>query len=239
MEALFDFLHLCEIPYDKIVNGLRLDGQLAAVQILTICSDRPRWKPKHSLGYEYDANRVLGTGWRYKVFIGKFKNRTYAIKRLRGQRSNFVNLKETLEIVRILPSHENVTRMYHVEQTKRGDILLGIDMCTFSLQQCIENKTRLPSKKNVLQQATLGLNFLHENNINHWNVKPSNILVQFTTSDIIAKISDYAIAASDGHLEALRKKLKNEISTVCWISPELLTHLWEGKDSSHFPVRAY
>ena len=45
----------------------------------------------------------------------------------------------------------------------------------------------------ILWQIAFGLNHLHENNIVHGRLKPSNVLLQENKKQIILKVSDYGL----------------------------------------------
>ena len=50
-----------------------------------------------------------------------------------------------------------------------------------------------PKMVDILWQIAFGLNHLHENNIIHGRLKPSNVLLQENRNKVILKVSDYGL----------------------------------------------
>ena len=74
----------------------------------------------------------------------------------------------------------------------------------------------------ILGQITLGLNYLHTNNIIHKNLKPSNILYQNTSFDFcLYKLSGFGFS-SQSVTESQNGRSDNDSESWDYMSPELM-----------------
>jgi serine/threonine protein kinase len=74
------------------------------------------------------------------------------------------------------------------------------------------------------------VNYLHENNIVHWDIKPENILFELEQGDALIRLIEFGL--SKRHMEG-KVPMSNCIGTAYYMSPELLkgkynryTHIW-------------
>lgn len=99
--------------------------------------------------------------------------------------------------------HSNILRYFQCK-TDEDFLYITMELCTGTLEDYIKGKrkeyTIMDNEKDILLQATEGLNYLHENGIFHGNIKPTNILFIFSTSSSAThdnkptvKLGDYCI----------------------------------------------
>ena len=93
--------------------------------------------------------------------------------------------------------HENIVKLYGVEETDRETILI-MEYCErgdlYHYINKYENGMPEDIVRNFSRQIALGLNYLHKNNIVHRDLKPHNILLKEENNKIILKIGDFGFA---------------------------------------------
>jgi p90 ribosomal S6 kinase len=95
------------------------------------------------------------------------------------------------------------------------------ELCHGTLKDQVQNTSGLDNQL-ILGQITLGLNYLHANNIIHKNLKPSNILYQNTIFDFcLYKLSGFGFS-SRSITESPNGMPTNEIESRDYMSPELM-----------------
>lgn len=197
-----------------------------------------------------DETKILGTGAQATiVFEGIWDKRPIAVKRV--LESSFKYANKEIETLRKFDFHSNVVR-YFFHEVKNGYIYIGIELCLLSLDEFIKNrniaqkfqeisaKREIPletfekalkaNSKELLYQATEGLNFLHNNNIVHQDVKPQNILVSLPRTsqtneflpEFIVKISDFGLSKKIDDGDESFSNTSGLTGTQGWVAPEVL-----------------
>jgi serine/threonine protein kinase len=111
--------------------------------------------------------------------------------------------------------HNNIMKMY--EYKFDGDyIVLVTEYCKDGdLEQWIKKNNNMIEKINVIKQITIGIEYMHTNNILHRDIKPQNILLH----NNIIKICDFGFSTTI-------KEHNMMFNTICgtplYMSPELL-----------------
>ena len=102
-----------------------------------------------------------------------------------------------------------------------------MELCLSTLESIVKKEYEGPkldiSMPDVLMQATCGLNYLHERNVVHRDIKPQNILISYPfNGGAQIKLSDFAISriAKDGNFDFTMSGSQH--GTQGWIAPELL-----------------
>ncbi len=110
-------------------------------------------------------------------------------------------------------NHENIVKVYDIEQIYRTVFIVMEYLEGGSLQQVLQETPRLsPSETlRILLQVCHGLAYAHASGIVHGDIKPGNI---FITTDEVAKIVDFGLACPAG-AEATGLR-----GTPSYISPE-------------------
>lgn len=103
-----------------------------------------------------------------------------------------------------------------------------LELCDGTLKDVIDGKYEgapLPSKLEVLYQIAKGLDYIHEKNIIHRDVKPPNILI---SKHSVIKLSDF------GFCKKLDAESSSSVSgvkgTLIWTAPELQDFNYETEE---------
>ncbi|XP_032777836.2 uncharacterized protein LOC116916657 isoform X3 [Daphnia magna] len=114
-----------------------------------------------------------------------------------------------LLILKELELHENFIR-YFIHEENENFVFIATELCLCSvadlLDPALEGKIPMADKireelraKEILRQATNGLNYLHQNNFVHRNIKPNNFLIKEinktgnSTCRFAVKITDFRL----------------------------------------------
>ncbi|KAL5729519.1 mitogen-activated protein kinase kinase kinase [Ranunculus cassubicifolius] len=177
--------------------------------------------------------RELGSGTYGKVFYGKWKGSDVAIKRIKptcfsgGQLEEDRLIAEFWKEAHILSQlrHPNVVSFYGIvkDGTSKNFATVTEYMVNGSLKQALKRKDRtIDRRKRILiaMDAACGMEYLHEKNIVHFDLKSDNMLVNMRDPlRPICKIGDLGLS---------KVKHKTLVSggvrgTIPWMAPELLT----------------
>lgn len=193
-----------------------------------------------------DFKKVLGKGAQgTEVYEGTLNNRKVAIKRL--SENSYETVKKEIDLLEKIDCHENVVTLFFHEQ-KNGFIDIAIELCLASLDDFVENKNdrndfrqsshernipmdvyesfTLVDTKDILEQAMLGLQFLHNSKVVHQDVKPQNILVSLPQprpkNRFLVKMSDFGLSKKINVGRESCSNLAGPAGTEGWVAPEIL-----------------
>ncbi len=167
---------------------------------------------------KYVTERVLGSGGASIVYDGyhAMLNMRVAIKMLKHNLAMdpaFMRLfrNEAQTIAQL--NHENIVKVYDVEEMYRTFFIIMEQVGRGSLKRVLEHKEKppLPVMLSYLLQVCAGLLHAHEQGIIHRDVKPGNVLI--SDNDQV-KIVDFGLACAPGTTE------KNVTGTVLYLAPE-------------------
>ena len=107
----------------------------------------------------------------------------------------------------------------------REDLILFLEYVDGStLTEVLRSEGKLPMEKilKIVSQTLQGLQFVHEKNIIHGDIKPGNV---FLTREGDVKIADFGIARIIGRNTTVSRKIDNNlwIGTPAYMSPEHFT----------------
>jgi cyclin-dependent kinase 12/13 len=127
------------------------------------------------------------------------------MKRLRHK-----NILQLLEVVtsKLSERNKNKQNAYLVFE------YMEHDLCSILLSNFVYEKSQI---KFILYQLLLGIQYLHNNNILHRDIKTLNILLNNKGE---VKIGDFGLSRI--FTQNLKRKYTNRVVTICYRSPELL-----------------
>ncbi|XP_046560995.1 serine/threonine-protein kinase pdik1l-A-like isoform X2 [Haliotis rubra] len=180
---------------------------------------------------KYDLEETLGEGSFGVVYraINRETNEFVAVKEIKSdltQREKFV--KET-ELLRESGGHGNIVSIIESFEFEPDGFYIVLEYCELGDLNRYVTKTHVSVDSKVLFMYDMsnGLDFLHQINIVHRDMKPANVLV--TESQIhgrpVCKISDLGEArmhASDMTSDTLPSYLTSTHGTMAYIAPEVL-----------------
>lgn len=210
--------------FDTLKEVLLECRQSGAYRILQQCNGQESWKRFGPI--EFDKSVLLGNGNSFnQVYRGRMGFRDpIAVKKIKCDNRSQDHVMREVEILQKLPSHSNVIQFFHAEIVPQKFLLIALELCTNTLEECVGDK-KYPIPENlILLQATSGLEFLHSNNIIHRDLKPSNILLKFNSASYtLVKISDFDKSKL---IEAPRysSTASQAVGTNRWFAPEVLRH---------------
>uniref|UniRef100_A0A915LQ24 non-specific serine/threonine protein kinase n=1 Tax=Meloidogyne javanica TaxID=6303 RepID=A0A915LQ24_MELJA len=193
------------------------------------------WHRVNNSALSYNSAEILGRGCDGTVvYMGKFDDRTVAVKRIVSSNLDR-NFRQQIERevmhLRQSDSHPNVIR-YFCSEADRYFHYIALELCDLSLSDyiqryagCLDKATKL----DLMKQATDGIAHLHHINIIHRDVKPKNILMTGLLTNpnnehfsrVRVKISDFGLCKSVkiGHNSI--SKVSGAVGTEGWMAPEL------------------
>jgi DNA-binding NarL/FixJ family response regulator/tRNA A-37 threonylcarbamoyl transferase component Bud32 len=180
---------------------------------------------------KYTIESCLGSGGMGSVYKARhlFMDRVVALKRLRAETAeDKLSLRcfqrEATAIALI--QHPNIVTVYDFGITKMGEPYLlmeyidGVDLCDLILEH---GRLSLAHALSLCLQVCDGLSAAHERGIIHCDLKPSNILIQRTSSGELVKLVDFGlvqIAPKNPHPQ-VQVTHKNSVSgTPSYMAPE-------------------
>ncbi|KAI9564873.1 caspase 8 [Daphnia sinensis] len=145
-------------------------------------------------------------------------------------------------ILKELDAHENFIQYFAREMDEKQEfVYLATELCLCSVEDLLDsalkeevcfrkpNSTKkqilmeLPAKE-ILRQATRGLNYLHQNNFVHRNIKPNNFLIQEVNKKgdgscrFVVKITDFRLARKRDPSKT--ENLSGTAASQGWEAPE-------------------
>jgi serine/threonine protein kinase len=104
-----------------------------------------------------------------------------------------------------------------------------MELCVASLDQLFlpeddpkKYKGPIPSEEQFCFQLISGLQYIHEQNLVHGSIKPTNVLIS-SSQDPEIKLSDFGLTTSslnEGH--STKRLIRGFLSSRYWLAPELL-----------------
>ena len=160
---------------------------------------------------KYELIRIIGDGTYGVVYegINRETKQKVAIKKLKDR---YKSLKECLSKIEVKVleklNHENIVKLKEVIRDKNGEVSYIFEYCDCNLFEFIENhrehKKRIPEPiiREIIQQITKGMKYMHSKQYFHRDLKPENILVilnKYNLNNIISgelqvKICDFGTA---------------------------------------------
>lgn len=195
------------------------------------------------------GDKLLGAGGFGRVYSGERKaategsaDRDVAVKevQINVHTARFINReKEFMRRLQVTP-HENVIRFFHsVEMI--SVMYFVLELCTLGdLNRFMKTQTENTFNlcMNIFHCTSAGLRHLHKRiRVCHRDIKPGNILVTGTRSDVHFKIADLGFARPI-ESDSSTNKFTRKMGTFGWMAPEMTVTL-KSSDSYSFLVDVF
>ncbi|XP_062163681.1 serine/threonine-protein kinase STY46-like isoform X4 [Alnus glutinosa] len=156
------------------------------------------------------------------LYKGTFCNQDVAIKVLRAEHLNEKMQREFAQEAYIMRNfrHKNVIQFIGACTSPPGLCLVTEYMSGGSMYDFLHKQKSvltLPSLIRVAIDVSEGMNYLHQNNIIHRDLKAANLLID---GNGVVKVADFGVA----RMQAQSGVMTAETGTYRWMAPELIEH---------------
>ncbi|XP_023540082.1 serine/threonine-protein kinase STY17-like isoform X1 [Cucurbita pepo subsp. pepo] len=177
--------------------------------------------------WEIDARQLkfenkVGSGSYGDLYRGTYCSQEVAIKVLKPERINEEMLKEFSQEVYIMRKvrHKNVVQLIGA-CTKPPKLCIVTEFMSRGSIYDFLHKQRgafnLISLLKVAIDISRGMNYLHQNNIIHRDLKTANLLMD---ENMVVKVADFGVA----RVQAQSGVMTAETGTYRWMAPEVIEH---------------
>ena len=167
------------------------------------------------MSYKFEKEEFIGSGSYGDIFKGKnhHTGKEIAIKKIKFVSNSLGIPAEIIKEIIILRGleNDNIIELEDVVKAKEN-IYLIFPLMNCDLKHYIEkiNSNPLGNKliKDILTKTLLGLEYIHENNIIHRDMKPQNILINYNNKEELeVRIADFGLSKLCSIIE--KPKTKN------------------------------
>lgn len=172
--------------------------------------------PLQPLAFYGPQRSKLGSGAYSSVYL---HGSGFAIKYFRSREDSIetTTLREIAILIRC--NHPNIVSI--IDMVRENDYYMVLPLARDSLGNIIQDLD-IDEKINATYQILSGMAYLHGRRILHRDIKPDNILIFYEGDRIIAKISDFGLAMTNGcHIPMGRS---HPVYTLPYRAPEVIEH---------------
>lgn len=141
--------------------------------------------------------------------------------------------------------HPNIVPVRSVHKTKHGTMFFVMDFCAGqSLRNILIQKKRLPIAETfiIAKQILAALQVAHDKGIAHRDIKPGNIMIEYTSTGIKVKILDFGVAKIFSEVSGLEQQTLTKtgyiIGTTRYMAPEQILNKNVGGHTDLYAVGA-
>ncbi|XAR73720.1 Dual-specificity kinase [Bertholletia excelsa] len=177
--------------------------------------------------WEIDANLLkfenkVGSGSFGDLYKGTYCSQEVAIKILKPERVNKDMLKEFAQEVFIMRKirHKNVVQFIGACTQPPNLCIVTEFMSRGSIYDFLHKQKgvfKLPALLKVALDVSKGMDYLHQNNIIHRDLKTANLLMD---ENEVVKVADFGVA----RVQAQTGVMTAETGTYRWMAPEVIEH---------------
>ncbi|MEX0781768.1 MAG: serine/threonine-protein kinase [Dehalococcoidia bacterium] len=182
--------------------------------------------PSDVIEQRYRLERLLGTGGMSEVWLAEDTRlgRWVAVKILRDSLADRDDelvdtlLQEARVVARL--QHPNIVAVYDFGTHEGHHFLVMEYVHGYSARQLLQTQGRLTEPEAIRYgvQIATALQYAHEQNVIHCDVKPENILVN---EQGVAKVADFGVAESVSRTLA-PEQMRDVLGTVAYLAPEVI-----------------
>ncbi|KAK7309390.1 hypothetical protein RJT34_06077 [Clitoria ternatea] len=177
--------------------------------------------------WELDTNQLkyenkVGSGSFGDLYRGTYCSQDVAIKILKPERISTDMLREFAQEVYIMRKirHKNVVQFIGACTRPPNLCIVTEFMSRGSLYDFLHKQRgvfKLPSLLKVAIDVSKGMNYLHQNNIIHRDLKTANLLMD---ENEVVKVADFGVA----RVQTQSGVMTAETGTYRWMAPEVIEH---------------
>ncbi|TKY70282.1 Serine/threonine-protein kinase HT1 [Spatholobus suberectus] len=177
--------------------------------------------------WEIDTNQLkyenkVGSGSFGDLYRGTYCSQDVAIKVLKPERISTDMLREFAQEVYIMRKirHKNVVQFIGACTRPPNLCIVTEFMSKGSLYDFLHKQRgvfKLPSLLKVAIDVSKGMNYLHQNNIIHRDLKTANLLMD---ENEVVKVADFGVA----RVQTQSGVMTAETGTYRWMAPEVIEH---------------
>ncbi|KAF7829015.1 serine/threonine-protein kinase STY17 isoform X1 [Senna tora] len=211
------------LPKQAIPSAANEDYQ-ARVELFPHCVEIPS---DGTDVWEIDTNQLkfenrVGSGSFGDLYRGTYCSQDVAIKVLKPDRINTEMLREFAQEVYIMRKirHKNVVQFIGACTQPPNLCIVTEFMSRGSVYDFLHKQRgefKLPSLLKVAIDVSKGMNYLHQNNIIHRDLKTANLLMD---ENEVVKVADFGVA----RVQSQSGVMTAETGTYRWMAPEVIEH---------------
>ncbi|XP_048229674.1 serine/threonine-protein kinase STY17 isoform X1 [Ricinus communis] len=177
--------------------------------------------------WEIDSNQLkfenkVASGSYGDLYKGTYCSQDVAIKVLKPERVSAEMLREFSQEVYIMRKirHKNVVQFIGACTRPPNLCIVTEFMARGSIYDFLHKQKgvfKLPSLIKVATDVSRGMNYLHQNNIIHRDLKTANLLMD---ENEVVKVADFGVARVQTHSGVMTA----ETGTYRWMAPEVIEH---------------
>ena len=153
----------------------------------------------------FNRTKVVGRGLLATVYHGMYKENQCAVKVFENEGVQNFDFETNLQLGSIIQHHPNVVLVHGLWYGGPENILprnvpaLVMELCSTNLQAYLKEKVKrgnneffdTAAKSGILKDVAAGMMYLHSEEIMHGNLSASNVLLNISESEVVAKVADF------------------------------------------------